>query len=407
MSSRWENRRAKCREKRTDYANEEVICRPKRVHTMNIDPTGYQTRCLELSKICQVTRHGVVEGVEFDLRHELLDRTKWVMGTIGIHLDHCKIPHEPFCWYPWYGSFDGKALRRAAIKEAARIARIAQMRHKPVVNENAKTAFVNSYVKKRTPEHLLNVGDKLIIESVVDNPSGDEFNHPDDAKTRWAYLRIIRGDGSCEKVATPLRFEGITALLQRGVESNFFERLCHRICLHFGVKSLDEINLGVRRGADKMQEPKEQLADRAVSRAQQIKKRSFELRRVANSIPFEEPNYAEAASAWASINDGVLLGYLWAQVESESGAKLVARAARRRKSLESGAGVESGKTRRRIRAEWEAVVRRMVPDILDKHPSASQDDIVDKINERNKGTGIILPRRGSIKAVVSQISNGK
>jgi hypothetical protein len=358
---------------------------------MNIDPIGYQARYLELSKICQVTRHGVVEGVEFDLRHELLDPSKWVMGTIGTHLDHHKIPNDPFLWYPWYGTFDGKALYRAAAEEAARIARIAKMRHKPVVDENAKTAFVNSYVKKRTPEHLLNVGDKLIIDSVVDNTTSDEFYHPDDAKTRLAYLRIIRGDGSCEKVATPLRFEGTTALLQRGVENNFFEKLCHRICLHFGVKSLNEINLGAREGADKMHEPKEQLADRSVLRARQIKERSFELRRIANSIPFEDPSYVEASRSWASINDGVLLGYLWAQVEAEEVVKPLARAARGSSVGAAKARAQSRETRKRGAARWKAKVEKVTIDLLPSIAGRSLADIVRKVLKQCEKSGIKIP----------------
>jgi hypothetical protein len=363
----------------------------------------FQAISLELSEICQSTRRGTVEGVEFDLRHALLDPTKWVMGTIGIHLDHYKIPNAPFCWYPWYGNFDGKALQREATKEAARIVRIAKMRGKPIADAKAKKAFVDSYVKKRSPEHFLNAGDKLIIESVVDNAIGDEFYHPDDAKTRSAYLRIIRSDGSHENVTTPLRFEGVTALLQRGIDGNFFDKLCHRICLHFSVKSLNEINVDARHGPDKMPEPKEQFVRRAVLRAHQINERSFELRRIANSIPFEHPSYVEASRAWASVNDGVLLGYLWAKVEEEITTKPLATSARVRSTREAEGGRKGAEKRQQKRAAWEAVVKKATPEIREKNPRISQDEVAERIKARCKESGTWLPGHSSITGFLSTI----
>jgi hypothetical protein len=77
----------------------------------------YNARFDGLSRICRNLQHGVVDGVEIDLRHEHLDPAEWQMFTIGLdeppHLGRDR-PYEPFIWFPWYGVFDEELLRREA-----------------------------------------------------------------------------------------------------------------------------------------------------------------------------------------------------------------------------------------------------------------------------------------------------
>jgi hypothetical protein len=57
-----------------------------------------------LSRITHIDRHGTVDGVEIDLRHELLDPREWETCLIGDILSKHRRREEPFIWFPWFGT---------------------------------------------------------------------------------------------------------------------------------------------------------------------------------------------------------------------------------------------------------------------------------------------------------------
>ena len=62
-----------------------------------------------LKQICQITRCGTVDGVEFDFRAEGIDPAEWGMPLLGCDDEWISRNHDaPFIWFPWYGKFDRK-----------------------------------------------------------------------------------------------------------------------------------------------------------------------------------------------------------------------------------------------------------------------------------------------------------
>jgi len=81
---------------------------------MKIDDEDFNRR-QTLSEICGISRHGIVDGVEFDFRHELLDPREWQMDTIGNDSPpRLKRESHPFIWFPWNGEFSEAKLQHEA-----------------------------------------------------------------------------------------------------------------------------------------------------------------------------------------------------------------------------------------------------------------------------------------------------
>jgi hypothetical protein len=60
-------------------------------------------------------RREVVDGVEIDLRHELLPRRDW-RPNLSLTFGTTPEPpwQAPFIWFPWFGPCDESAVRRVA-----------------------------------------------------------------------------------------------------------------------------------------------------------------------------------------------------------------------------------------------------------------------------------------------------
>jgi hypothetical protein len=101
----------------------------------------YQT----LYRICHVERHGTIEGVEIDFRHELLDPSEWQMRLIATRLDESRPEYEPFIWFPWFGDFDKKALRAEIIADELKHGR-----------KEPSKKFVDALIRDLTPECFVN-----------------------------------------------------------------------------------------------------------------------------------------------------------------------------------------------------------------------------------------------------------
>jgi hypothetical protein len=67
-----------------------------------------------LQQICHLTRYGIVEGVVFDLKHDLLNPKEWLMEPIGIvpRPRPFRFEGQPFLWFPWYGAFRDTEVER-------------------------------------------------------------------------------------------------------------------------------------------------------------------------------------------------------------------------------------------------------------------------------------------------------
>jgi hypothetical protein len=87
-----------------------------------------------LEKITQVDRRGTVDGVIFDLRHDLLDPKEWGTQTIGLDEDWSKVRTygRPFIWFPWYGEFNAAAVLEKSMQKndghSKQLARIMRSR---------------------------------------------------------------------------------------------------------------------------------------------------------------------------------------------------------------------------------------------------------------------------------------
>ena len=192
------------------------------VATMNISDEEF-TRWRTLSQICQITRHGIVEGVEFDLRHELLAASEWRMDTIGVERAPYFKPanNGPFIWFPWYGEFNKDILRREAVAnyedEKKRLPQVMKEYNEtfPGIKASKKTFVpmsVRRYMNEYTPDCVICSGDKLFITYVYRHFFGDEFDHPHDAEVRYALFAVRRTNGNIIHLKSPLRFNGSTAI---------------------------------------------------------------------------------------------------------------------------------------------------------------------------------------------------
>ncbi len=112
-------------------------------------------RHMELRRIFGMERHGSVEGVEFDLRHPLIDPKEWVTYVIGaVGATTFRNDREPFLWFPWMGNFDAEALRSELL--------VDEQKFEGTHNERRFNAMVRSC----TPEHFVYAGDKVVVVRV-------------------------------------------------------------------------------------------------------------------------------------------------------------------------------------------------------------------------------------------------
>jgi hypothetical protein len=369
-------------------------------------------RYVALEKVFDQDRHGVVDGVEFDLRHPLLDPEEWGAYTLQFRL---KLPllrrmrGQPFLWFPWFGNFDKESVR----------AELESVRAKLLTDKKGKFSqrkVSASLLREYTPEYFLNAGDKLIVERVEREAIDGPFSHKHDQEVRLAFLCIIRANGKRERVKTPLMFAGVTSLFT-GATSPFlrihkkewFDRISRRIFEHFNVRSYE----GMTYFAYKNKGNKS-YAYLALHNALLVKN-GWEQIQLDNGWKEIQPDNEEIGfdrseekrrktRTWRLVNSAIALGYLWAKAEDKIGMQPLAEASLRSREGGSKGGRESGAARREKRARtWEGHARELVQSIRAEDPSSSQDRVVEEICGRWKEAGFEPPGHRTLKTLISQM----
>jgi hypothetical protein len=367
---------------------------------MSIDDEDSKRRQL-LSEIWGITRHGIVDGVEFDLRHELLEPSEWQTATIGMESPPYFIRYsDPLIWFPWYGEFSESTLRREAelYYEAEKDRRLGKSDHKLRGHEHMRrTSWLQSveeYVINGTPECTVCTGDKIVIKDVQRRVFEEErsaFTHPHDYETRYARLSVIRSNGKVELIETPIPFQGTTALFRPGSYETFFDRICRRITQHERTRPRTTGEIRIFPSFDALS-------------AQMVERRTGEFRKLAASGDPDDPLIRNAADACFVIAQAVRLGYLWAQTEAEFELKPLARLARRVKAGATSGGSKSGQERRRKRATtWEAIAKKMIMEIRAENPTFSQDKVADEIFALWQHEDPRAPGHATLKGLISRM----
>jgi hypothetical protein len=194
-------------------------------------------RYMALRRIFGWERHGVVDGVEFDLRHELIDPKDWHTWVLGIDASVLRSSHEPFIWFPWSGVFDREQLRAELVADS-------EKRSEPRDEKS-----IEVWLRRQTPQHFVNAGDKLVVTRVDRVALDGPFAYEHDQEIRYAHLRIVRSNGKSERVKTPLTFIGHMSMFAPRASSEHYDTVANRIAAHFEIRSLSEIKSVPRDGS--------------------------------------------------------------------------------------------------------------------------------------------------------------
>jgi hypothetical protein len=353
-----------------------------------------------LVEIFYRTRLGTVEGIEFDLRHNLLDPAEWqvwdVIGTESFGGEgsyaYGRRSGLPFIWFPWYGNFSNDGLSKevdTCIKESNEYRKTVKDKNQPKVKSRS------DYLKEFTPDAIVQTGDKIVIDFVSRHPAGDEFAHLHDAEFRFAYCKIIRANWKPVKIKKPILFVGVTSVIVKRADYNSFERISNRICDYFSVNRLADIHCD-----------KGDFACTAAYYAHWVISESRDALKLMHSDHGYSPDYHKANHHWRSVNQAVLMGYFWARAEAEMNMKPLAISGLRVKAGGSSGGKTSGNKRRQKRTEtWEPVAMQMAKAIRRDNPSASQDDVAAEIDAGWKDATCDPPGHSTLKGLISRMEH--
>jgi hypothetical protein len=130
---------------------------------------------------------------------------------------------------------------------------------------------------------------------------------------RNAYLRIAHANGEIKKLKTPIIFRGRTAVLDHDIGNTFVYDITHRIERHFKLKSIRDMTLV---------QADNSYAYRALRKAYSVDiategllgKSTNGVVVVVGRGPSEE--FHDGSNTWYTINDAVMMGYLWGRAEA-------------------------------------------------------------------------------------------
>jgi hypothetical protein len=304
--------------------------------------------------------HGIVRGVEIDLRHETIAPGEWRAIDFGESPE--PVLGAPYLWFPWFGVFDAEALQKEAANASAEQSETME-----------RAVFVDQYVRTHTPECTVNKGDKIRIKEVEFVQTGDEFSHPHDRKIAKGHLWIIRANKEIEEIRTPLTFVATKTILNP-THSAPFQAIVARIRDSFGLISVEDIESVTKDNSFAYLALQEAHVLWNSGKYEQVrhtpKGKVMVVGPMFASEEFRKGNTSEV------VNRAIRLGYLWAKAEFEAIGAPIVDALRAKANRSSEGGKESG----RIRLEnsergWRSIARPMLLKTESDHPDWSQEDI--------------------------------
>jgi hypothetical protein len=314
----------------------------------------------EIDPLAFNQRHGIVGGVEIDLRHESVAPGEWSPTNFGGSPE--PVLGAPYLWFPWFGVFDAESLQKEAAKAFAEQSETVE-----------RAAFVDQYVRTHTPECIVNKGDKVRIKEVEFVQTGDEFSHPHDRKIAKGHLSIVRANKEIEEIRTPLTFVGTNTILNP-THNAHFQAIVARIRDSFGLISVEDIGSVTKDNSFAYRALQEAHVLWNSGKNEQVrhtpKGKVMVVGPMFASEEFRKGNTSEA------VNRAIRLGYLWVKAEFEAIGAPIVDALRAKANRSSEGGKESG----RIRLEnsergWRSIARPMLLKTESDHPDWSQEGI--------------------------------
>jgi len=316
-------------------------------------------RTLLLRQITWETRHGIVDGVEIDLRHDLLVPGDWDPIRYFGSSDH--VYEGPCLIFPWS-------------REDWR------------------------YLPPRPSKPLtVRAGDRLRIARVVRHRfASSELNHPADREFRAAHFVIERASGRRTKVPRPLLFWPPLSLSRprRWGRPNF-DRVSARVCNALGVSDLDSFELI----ADSLT-----LAEAAFEAAGTVRDRWRRTWDELNRLKEEE---REGVQLWLRdlVDESVALGYFAAQSEAERFVEPRARRELDRTAASGEGGRRSGATRQRQASEWRARATELILELMRQPGPHKREAIVFEVQEAWRWPDVRKPGDRSLWALVKELDD--
>ena len=373
----------------------------------------YQTKIYpQLSSAFQ-NRHGVIDGVEIDLRHESLQRGEWIPPLFG----HSPEPAAgaPYIWFPWFGDFDSRSLQREAEEAIAK--QLTAMLHgngvagakleatnSPGAGGNPSEAklLVEQYVRSHTPECFVLKGDRIYVKEVASVLTGDEFSHPHDREVRNAQLWIKRANGDSEGINTPLIFTLPDTLLNDNNLKAPFDAIVGRILEKFGLDSIENIETVTGDSSYAYHALQEAYALWLLGRNRY--EDNIEGNIVVVTPMFTSKAFLEGGKPAHAVNNAIMLGYLWAKAEFQSIGSPIMDSARTMAARSSVGGIKGAETRRRKSEEgWRLIAGEMAIKIRAEMPESSQDKVAGEIDTRWKVAEPKAPSHQTLKKFVAEL----
>lgn len=191
------------------------------------DDEAIRRRIAALQDISYYSRVGVVEGVDIDLRHPLIDPEQWTPRHTLWLLD--SYPGSDLV-FPWMGH-SSLAVRLSE-------ARADFKKYRKYYTETLRERLAREAAAFHS-EIVLERGDKIHIHDVELVQIGRPFDAEEDRAKALVYLEVLRSTGEKRRVQAPLEFYRSGTLIGPG-RHHMLQNLASRICSSFA----DELGYG-------------------------------------------------------------------------------------------------------------------------------------------------------------------
>jgi hypothetical protein len=324
----------------------------------------------KLDQISCGAYHGDVNGIFFDLRHELLTYPEWSAPTLGVFGGiQFPITDLPLIWFPWFDT-----LHEYEIKTD-----LENYENDPGSYEHARPIPPRPSALRKfagvKPEYFAEIGDKIIIDYVEEFQVGNSFDHPHEEHVLRAFLIVTKPNGKLQRLSTPITYRG-----EHSVPDSYLfgdTLIERRICEHFKIESVDQW---------KNVKDDKSYAYRALMQVSNL------AHTLQEQKLFERHHCA---------HQGLLLGYLWAKAEAEIHIKPLAETALRIKEANKQGGKESGRLRlERAEQGWMKFAKMLAREIREEKPSATQDEVAEDLVLDWRPTWPKRPRFPSLRKLV-------